>query len=1090
MAEARGRRWPTGAHGSADAVLVVRDDGTTISLSSPPEHLSGGQPLPSVAAELLDLVHVEDRGAVVDGYRAWCAGRHAVVQCRLRTLAGWCQVEVSGAACDPGIDSSGIVVAVRDVTDLRRTEQLLEYSLDHDAVTGLATAHHFRADLVKGSTGSDQVVVVLDLDGLGLVNEQLGYLAGDRALAEAAARVVAAAPPGAAVARLGGDELAVAFRLPTGTVGSAAQRRGGRLVGPSTLGPIDQHRARSDLVLGGELRGGAIARTGSIDPEQVAWDLVEAVTDAVVEQGSSLRLGAVAGIAAGDCHVTGEQLLARADLALHQAKRSGSVPVVRFDEALDRQARRRRLLRSDLRGAVSRDELVVEYQPVMTVSDQRLVGFEALVRWEHPRLGRLGPDQFVALAEETGDIMAIGAWVLRRACAQLAAWSAALPDVAVGMAVNLSARQLVDPSFADSVAEIVEAAGLEPGALCLEVTESVVVHDLEQAIAALRALRATGVRIAFDDFGIGFSSLAYLRHFPADQLKVDRSFVAGLGREPTDTVLVESLVRLADRLGIVAIAEGVETAEQQAVLASMGCPLAQGYLWAAALPASAAGELLAQGDPSTGGWTTPWSAPGGSARSRGRGRGRVTDETMSEPVVSARSRHQGGASRGTTAWSDAGASPAVAATANDEVGSVMSYLAHEMRTPLHVIASFAEVARLAARDLRASDPAGGLAASSDPAALSDPAGASDPAASSDPAGAEVPGLVAAVEGIVRQVGRLEQMVTSLGDAKAVDRGTLVLERVAVDLADVVARVAGDLAGELGDHPLVVDSPTPAPVEVDVHRITQVLVNLVGNAVKCAPDGTPIDLVVTQDEQWVRVQVIDRGPGIPDELVADAFRRFASLDRRRRGTGLGLYLARGVARAHGGELHYRRAATGGAELELMLPRAPEPSPLLRSSARTSTPTSPETPTVPETPTSPETSAAPGVLPEALSEALPRRRSQLVSGTDVIDVVVRRDADALRAMVRAQHCLLEAVTVDEVVATVADLVTDLGGTVVSGAAASRAVADGRAIALDLSFGAGSPVLAVADPVSVARMRLEAVLPSIVVDATSVAHRIRGC
>lgn len=1096
--------WPTGPSDVADAVLVLHDDGTATGLTPPAAHLSGGQPLPGATADLLNLVHLEDREAVVEGYRSWRAGRHQVVHCRLRTPTGWRWCEVSGAEFPEGLASGGVVVAVRDVTDLRRAEQLLDYYIDHDAVTGLPLARQFRAALDDRAANSDQAVVLLDLDGLGMVNEQLGYLAGDRALAEVAVRVVAAAPVGAIVARLGGDELAVAFALER--AGSASR----------------SVHAEQVAALGVHTEQVAVAEAHA---EQVARDLVVAVSERLVEPGSPLRLSAVAGVAVGDRHISGEQLLTRADVALHQAKRSGSLPVVRFDEALDCQASQRRLLRGGLRAALAGEEFVVEYQPVMTVPDERLVGFEALVRWDHPQLGRLGPDQFIALAEETGDILTIGAWVLRRACAQLAAWSAQMPDIPVGMAVNLSARQLEDPAFVTSVAEIVEAAGLVPGAICLEVTESVLLQDIEEATAALRALRATGVRVAIDDFGVGFSSLAYLRHFPADHIKIDRSFVAGLGCEPTDTVLVESIVTLAERLGIIAIAEGVETPDQQGALASMGCPLAQGYLWSPSLPAGAAGDLLARADPAAGGWSTPWSPPGGAAHTRRR-----TSPGEQDPprrTTSARARASaGGRARKTakTTGSLASPRPAVAAMANDEVASVMSYLAHEMRTPLHVIASFAEVAQLAVASSRPlPEPTASLerepvaSAEREPIASIEPTAnpEREPTARSEPTASPDPGLVAALDGIVRQVARLERMVATLGDAKAVDQGTLSLDRALVDVGDLVARVAGDLAGELGDHPLVVGVSGAAPVMADAHRITQVLVNLVSNAAKFAPDATPIEIVVTHDDRWAHVKVIDRGPGIPDDLVPDAFRRFASLDRRRRGTGLGLYLARGVARAHGGELRYRRALTGGAEMELTLPLASPPA--LRRSASAAPGSAAQAGTsalprsVPER-SVPDASSVPGSVPlpdasklagsasvhdaPAPSGSAPvpehekasSRQAGSLGGSGVVDVVVRRDADALRAVVAAQHGLLRAATVEDVVVTVADLVSELGGAVLGGRAAARAVAEGRAIPLDLSFGTGPPTMAAADPVGVARMRLEAVLPSVVADATGIADRLR--
>ena len=289
-----------------------------------------------------------------------------------------------------------------------------------------------------------------------------------------------------------------------------------------------------------------------------------------------------------------EDLLRRADLALHRAKEQGKARYTCFTPALDKRLRERLKLEGELREGLERRELRVLYQPKVSIGSGEIVGVEALVRWEHPERGLLAPSEFLPAAEETGLIVPLGWWVLEEACRQAKEWQQRYPsDPPLAMSVNLSAKQFRRPDLAEDVGALLRECGINPRGLTLEITEQTAMEDAHATTEALRKLKAIGVGIEVDDFGTGYSSLSYLKRFPVDYLKVDRAFVAGLGRDPQDEGIVRAVVELAHNLGVEVVAEGVENGEQLGLLREMGCELAQGsYFWAP-LPAEAAGELLA-----------------------------------------------------------------------------------------------------------------------------------------------------------------------------------------------------------------------------------------------------------------------------------------------------------------------------------------------------------------------------------------------------------------------------------------------------------------------------------------------------------------
>jgi EAL domain-containing protein (putative c-di-GMP-specific phosphodiesterase class I) len=289
-------------------------------------------------------------------------------------------------------------------------------------------------------------------------------------------------------------------------------------------------------------------------------------------------------------------MLREADAAMYRAKEGGRGRYELFDEEMRQDAFDRLRDESDLRRAVERGQFRVHYQPIFDVAEQHLLGVEALVRWERPGNGVVGPAEFIGLAEETGLIASLGRWVLNTAVAEVAEWRARHPEAGrLGLTVNVSGHQLARPEFLGEVQDAIERAGLEPGVLGLEITESVLMKDSSAPRSTLDALRALGVRVLLDDFGTGYSSLSRLRGFPVDAIKVDRSFVDGLGAEDEDTAIVGAIVDIANSLGLSAIAEGVERPDQLASLHELGCPAAQGYLFAAPLAGEEVEALLASG---------------------------------------------------------------------------------------------------------------------------------------------------------------------------------------------------------------------------------------------------------------------------------------------------------------------------------------------------------------------------------------------------------------------------------------------------------------------------------------------------------------
>jgi diguanylate cyclase (GGDEF)-like protein/PAS domain S-box-containing protein len=415
----------------------------------------------------------------------------------------------------------------------------------HDVLTGLANRAQLTQFLGEELRAGDGLtVLLLDVDRFKLVNDTLGHTAGDELLREVALRLLAVTRAGDLVARLGGDEFVVA----------------------------------------GRALGGDEGATG------LAGRIVEAFRQPFLIADRELVLGTSVGVAtAGPDAATADALLRDADVAMYRAKESGGGQYVVFDADLRAKVVQRMTLEVAMRGAVERGELLLHYQPIVALEGERIVGFEALVRWQHPELGLVEPDDFIGIAEETGLIRPIGAWVLEEAARQLGEWNRGRA-VPLQMGVNLSAVQL-EPELVTLVKRATERHRLAPGTLVLEITESLLLHTRANDVIA--ALRGHGAQIVLDDFGTGYSSLGYLTEYSLDAVKLDRSLIAGLGESIRAQGLVRGIIEMADALGLTVLAEGLESERQVVAARAAGCDLGQGWYFAPALPAAEAVARLA-----------------------------------------------------------------------------------------------------------------------------------------------------------------------------------------------------------------------------------------------------------------------------------------------------------------------------------------------------------------------------------------------------------------------------------------------------------------------------------------------------------------
>jgi diguanylate cyclase (GGDEF)-like protein/PAS domain S-box-containing protein len=457
-----------------------------------------------------------------------------------------------------------IVCFVIDLSQNKQTQEKLNHLAYHDALTDLPNQVLFKDRLKQAialSRRNDQMqaVLLLNLDRFKTINDSLGYMAGDRLLQSVAQRLTSCVRESDTVARFGSDEFAILLtQIP---------------------------RAQ--------------------DAANAARAIKESLDQAFIFDDQEIFVSSSIGISLypHDGRDTAG-LLKTAGVALDRAKMQGGNNYNFYTAGGTTRALKQLVLESNLRAALERSEFFVQYQPQVAVKDFHLVGMEALVRWQHPGLGLLYPKEFITLAEESGMIVALGDWVMRAACAQSMAWQDAGLTPMV-LSVNFSARQFQQPTFIADVTQILKDTSLDPRWLELELTESSIMKDPEVAIEKLHELKLMGIRVAIDDFGTGYSSLNYLKRFPIDTLKIDRSFVSDVCKDPHDTAIVRAIIDLGHALDLTVIAEGVETKEQLQYLSALECDVVQGFLFSKALSVTAFEELLMEQARVTAGGPSP-----------------------------------------------------------------------------------------------------------------------------------------------------------------------------------------------------------------------------------------------------------------------------------------------------------------------------------------------------------------------------------------------------------------------------------------------------------------------------------------------------
>jgi diguanylate cyclase (GGDEF)-like protein/PAS domain S-box-containing protein len=484
----------------------------------------------------------------------WERAIRQVLETQMRLDTEW-EVEIDGehrwfhARAVPEFDGDGavdqVLVLTTDITTLKRTEAELAHQALHDPLTGLANRALLQDQLRRALGGRDAsvgsvAVLFLDLDRFKLINDSLGHTAGDQLLVATAERLRSVLRPTDLVARLGGDEFVVL---------------------------IDRLQDPHEAVLLAE-------RIRDVLKEPVVVEDNEVFT--------TVSIGIAVTTAPDD---DADGMLRDADAAMYLAKARGRDRYEIFDEELRSQALERLRTETYLRRALEMGEIEVYYQPELSLDTGMMVGAEALARWHHPVAGLLEAGSFIELAEDSGLILDLGAWVLREACRQAGEWHRSRPDFRLTIRVNLSARQIAQSSLVDLVVDAMAAGGIEPASLCLEITETALMADPAAGLKVLQDLRALGVRLAIDDFGTGYSSLSYLKRFPVDVIKIDRSFVDGLGIDPEDTAIVTAIISLGRALGLRVVAEGVENTRQLAELRRLGCDRGQGFMFSPPRPA-------------------------------------------------------------------------------------------------------------------------------------------------------------------------------------------------------------------------------------------------------------------------------------------------------------------------------------------------------------------------------------------------------------------------------------------------------------------------------------------------------------------------
>ena len=545
--------------GSTDLIFVLDPDGVILYASPSAEILPSVRSEGAVGMTWFDFIAPDDRHFLsdfLDGVKSR-PGFTSTAELKLHSgrdpsVTRYLQATCTNRLADP--DIGGLVLNLRDITVRKDLEQQLRHQAFHDSLTGLANRLRFTDRLEHALQRADRngnqkvSVLYLDLDYFKNVNDDMGHSAGDALLLGVAQRILGCIRTSDTAARLGGDEFAVLLEDSRG-VGEA------EVAAERILNSIKQpfHIGDREVIVSASI-GVVIAEAGSMTAEEIIRD---------------------------------------ADVAMYDAKENGRGRVQVFEAGMQLSLVERLNLTNELNSAIDNKELVVYYQPTILLDSELIVGFEALVRWQHPSRGLLPPIDFVSLAEESGSIHALGAYVLRAACRQAREWQITFPEVAgITMSVNVSAKQIQRPGFVAIVKSALKETGLPPETLILEITESILIRHPQDAITTLNELKQLGVQLALDDFGTGYSSLNYLKRFPIDILKIDRAFIEGMDVTDRDFTLVQTVIDLGHMLKLDIVAEGIERREQLNRLRDLNCKLGQGYLFARPVDADHAKALL------------------------------------------------------------------------------------------------------------------------------------------------------------------------------------------------------------------------------------------------------------------------------------------------------------------------------------------------------------------------------------------------------------------------------------------------------------------------------------------------------------------
>ncbi len=543
------RRFQQAFHSAPTGMALVRlDDSTIIDANRSLADMLARPVADLVGRSIREVTHPDDLRAAA-AHRArlelGIADTYLLDQRYLRSDGEfvWARTRVAVTE-DEGVSLA--ITHIEDVTEQRRTAERLQWAATHDDLTGLPNRTELiaRVDaLLEQAATGDVALLFIDLDNFKAVNDSLGHGIGDTLLTAMTDRLRAAVGDEAILARFGGDEFIVVLTS---------------------------------------------VAAGAHDPVRVAEQLRASLRDAVVVEGTELFVTSSIGVSVNDRDgVSAADLLRDADAAMYRAKARGRDCVESFAPGTHETTVLALRTAAELRRGIERGEIVPYFQPIVELTTGHVTGFEALARWLHPDRGLLSPEQFLPMAEETGQIDEIGASILEDALSQFARWRARdLPFADATLAVNVGTRQVVDPAFAALVADLLAQTGIPADSLWLEITETALLADVKASTVALRNLRSLGLHLAVDDFGTGYSSLTYLKRFPVEAIKIDRGFVAGLGLDSEDTTIVEAVVNLGHSFGIAVIAEGLETPLQLSRLRELGCDRGQGYLFGRPRPAS------------------------------------------------------------------------------------------------------------------------------------------------------------------------------------------------------------------------------------------------------------------------------------------------------------------------------------------------------------------------------------------------------------------------------------------------------------------------------------------------------------------------